>query len=61
MSEDALMEEEMDSPDTKKGVKIEAKNNKEDEDAFRELEPPVVEGCTFELCVYRYVCKRLRS
>jgi len=33
----------MDSPDTKKGVKIEAKNNKEDEDAFRELEPPVVE------------------
>ena len=49
MSEDSLMEEEMDLPDDKEGEKIKAKNNKEDEDAFREMEPPIVEGTVFEL------------
>lgn len=33
----------MDLPDDKEGEKIKAKNNKEDEDAFREMEPPIVE------------------
>merc|ERR1719193_2135303 len=47
MTEDALMEEEeeeAESNDSTEGPKkIKAKNNKEDEDAFRDLEPPEVE------------------
>jgi len=49
MTEDALMEEEeeaesAESNDSTGGQKkVKAKNNKEDEDAFRDLEPPEVE------------------
>ena len=56
MTEDALMEEEAESNDSTEGPKkIKAKNNKEDEDAFRDLEPPEVEGKNpFQKGVFTY-------